>query len=97
VFHARRRPLLPRFCPCGDDGDEIIEIGWPTDVCRVRHVAQVTFHRFDSRERDIAAEGAAAHIARVAAPLREQLNTSGVVPDGIDMHCLAACRPHQGT
>ena len=43
-------------------------MGWTTDV---PHVAQVTLHRFHSRECDIGGRPAVGHIARRVAPLRE--------------------------
>ncbi|KAL6566989.1 Rho GTPase-activating protein 1 [Orobanche minor] len=78
-----------------------MEIGWPTDV---QHVNHVTFDRFDGflglpvefepevprRPPSASAEG----IFRITAGnsqeefVRDQLNR-GVVPEGIDVHCLA--------
>jgi len=84
-----------------------MEIGWPTDVW---HVAQVTFHsrERDIAAPRRQAASTAAHIARGAAPLREASRLAGrytaallqptehIPVHGIDEHCLAACRPHQG-
>lgn len=139
LMTALRRSLV--MCSVGGEGDGGMEIGWPTEV---KHVAHVTFDRFDgflglpedlepevpcrvpsasvcvfgvsansmqctydsrgnsvptillSMQRHLYLRGGlqAEGIFRINAEngqeiqVREQLNT-GLVPEGIDLHCLA--------